>query len=597
MHIPDAAISPATSLVAWAAMIPAWLAAGRRIRLRYSSRRIPLLAVGASFVFTIMMFNIPIPGGTTVHPTGGVLLAILLGPEAALIGMTVALAIQAFFFADGGVFALAANCLTMALAMPLLGYVVYRAVAAGSAVASRRRLIAAGIGAWAGLCFASLLVAIILGIQPALARRFGGIYFPYGLGVTIPAMLIPHLTIAGIAEGIVTAAAARAVVRAGIRLDDPPPSPAGRAAQGGILWACIFLLVALAPLGLLASGDAWGETERFSGGWGARLALMPDYLSSRGPFLYLVAALAGIALIAGSVLLVGRLLSRVGRRSEGRAPQTGTSEAAQGMPDARAIPGAIPEWLLHESGGEGALPVPRGRVLPRRGDFVERTIRGLVTGARDVLLAERWARSKGRLQRVRPEIKVSIALALIIGIAFLNHPAVLILVSLLSLAGACLSRIPPRTFLGRVWLTAPLMVGLIALPALIVDPKAGSRVALLLVLRAGAAVSCAVLLVLTTRFRDVVETFRQARVPRPFLSILAMAYRYASVLLRAAADVFTARKSRAGGGMTAADGRGFIASAMAGLFAKTIALAGEVHDAMLSRGWTGSAPPPMKDAR
>src|SRR5256714_10583439 len=110
-------------------MSPAWCTAARRVRHTLADRQVPLLAIGAAFCFTIMMFNLPVPGGTTVHPVGGVLLAVLLGPWNAMIGMTVALVIQALVFADGGVLALGANSFTMAFAMPFSGYLVYRLAA------------------------------------------------------------------------------------------------------------------------------------------------------------------------------------------------------------------------------------------------------------------------------------------------------------------------------------------------------------------------------------------------------------------------------------------------------------------------------------
>src|ERR1043166_3666054 len=103
-------------------MAPVWAIAGGRVRKSLSTKQVPLLAIGAAFCFTIMMFNIPVPGGTTVHPIGGGLLAVLLGPWAAVIGVTAALVIQALFFGDGGVLAVGANCFTMAFAMPFCAF-------------------------------------------------------------------------------------------------------------------------------------------------------------------------------------------------------------------------------------------------------------------------------------------------------------------------------------------------------------------------------------------------------------------------------------------------------------------------------------------
>ena len=102
-------------------MIPVWALASKIVKKTLRAKQVPLLAIGAAFSFVIMMFNIPIPGGTTGHAVGGVLAAILLGPWAACIAITVALAIQALLFGDGGITALGANCFNMAFMLPVAG--------------------------------------------------------------------------------------------------------------------------------------------------------------------------------------------------------------------------------------------------------------------------------------------------------------------------------------------------------------------------------------------------------------------------------------------------------------------------------------------
>ena len=126
MHIPDGYLSPQTCAVLYAASVPFWVVAGRRVRKVVKSRYVPLLALGAAYCFLVMMFNIPIPDGTTAHAVGGVLVAVLLGPWAAVLAVSVALAIQALFFGDGGVLAFGANAFNMAIVMPFVGYAVYR---------------------------------------------------------------------------------------------------------------------------------------------------------------------------------------------------------------------------------------------------------------------------------------------------------------------------------------------------------------------------------------------------------------------------------------------------------------------------------------
>src|SRR5262245_61764243 len=166
-----------------AAMVPVWVTAARRVRKVVKQRYVPLIAVGAAYCFLVMMFNVPIPDGTTAHAVGAVLVAILLGPWAAVIAVSTALAIQALFFGDGGVLAFGANCFTMAFSMPMAGSAVYRLVAGRAALTSPRRAVAAGVGAYVGLNAAAVSAAVELGVQPSLFHRADGtpLYAPFSL--------------------------------------------------------------------------------------------------------------------------------------------------------------------------------------------------------------------------------------------------------------------------------------------------------------------------------------------------------------------------------------------------------------------------------
>ena len=88
MHIPDGYLSPIVSVGLGAVTVPAWATATNRVQKVLSDRTIPLLAVFSAMSFTIMMFNIPVPGGTTAHGVGGTLIAIVLGPWAAAIAVS-----------------------------------------------------------------------------------------------------------------------------------------------------------------------------------------------------------------------------------------------------------------------------------------------------------------------------------------------------------------------------------------------------------------------------------------------------------------------------------------------------------------------------
>ena len=211
MHIPDGYLGPETCAVFYAVMLPVWGIVSRKVKKTLKSQQVPLLAIGAAFSFVIMMFNVPIPGGSTGHAVGGVLVAILLGPWAACIAITVALVVQALLFGDGGVTAIGANCFNMAFALPFAGYYIYKVISYKAPPQSGRRVIAAGIAGYVALNLAALLTGIEFGLQPLLHRTVSGqsLYCPYGLKVAVYAMAGGHLLIFGWVEAVVTALAVK----------------------------------------------------------------------------------------------------------------------------------------------------------------------------------------------------------------------------------------------------------------------------------------------------------------------------------------------------------------------------------------------------
>jgi cobalt/nickel transport system permease protein len=241
-----------------------------------NARMVPLISVFAAFSFVVMLFNLPLPGGTTGHALGVTIAAIVLGPSGAILATSLAIAIQALFFGDGGITTLGANCFNMAIVGPLVAYVLYRAIAVNAALASRRRVVAAAVAGYVAVNAAALLTAVEFGIQPMLFRDPQGVplYAPYSLGVAVPAMMIGHLAVAGVAEAAISAglvaylqAADPALLRAtsGFVHDaDLLHSAQPRSLRR--LWITVAFLMLLTPLGILAAGTAWGEwsASRFS---------------------------------------------------------------------------------------------------------------------------------------------------------------------------------------------------------------------------------------------------------------------------------------------------------------------------------------------
>jgi cobalt/nickel transport system permease protein len=206
MHIPDGYLGPITWIILWILMIPFWIHASRKLKKELNTKKVPLLATGAALSFVIMMFNFPIPGGTTGHAVGGTLIAILLGPWAALIAESVALLIQALFFGDGGITTFGANCFNMGLVLSFVGYGIYKLIANNAPANSSRHWIGAAIGSYIGINTAALCCGLELGLQtiiyPAVNGQYS--YFMYPISISVPTMLIGHLCVYGIVESVLT---------------------------------------------------------------------------------------------------------------------------------------------------------------------------------------------------------------------------------------------------------------------------------------------------------------------------------------------------------------------------------------------------------
>jgi cobalt/nickel transport system permease protein len=343
MHIPDGYLSPQTCAAAFVVAVPTWALAANRVTRVVRTRNVPLLAVLSAVSFLVMMFNIPIPDGTTAHAVGGVIIAICLGPWAAVIAVSVALLLQALLFGDGGILAYGANVVNMAILLPFVGYGAYRLIAGRVPLAAGRRLVAAAVGGYLGINAAALAAAVEFGIQPGLFHTASGapLYSPYHLSQTLPAMALAHLTVAGAAEAILTGGVFAYLVRADPRrlaashpeLADPAATRRRRFTPARVTVAFIAVMVLLSPLGLLAPGTAFGEAApadlnlhrlglatvpaglaTYNGFW--RHAVLGGYGSGgQHPGLaYAGSALVGIVVIATAIFATGTLVEVALRR-------------------------------------------------------------------------------------------------------------------------------------------------------------------------------------------------------------------------------------------------------------------------------------------
>jgi len=355
MHIPDGYLSPSTCAMLYGTAIPFWYVAFARIKRLLHTRLVPLLAVASAFCFVVMMFNVPLPGGTTGHAVGVGAATVVLGPWAAMLSISIALLIQAIFFGDGGITTFGPNCFNMAIVGSLVAHFVYRAVASGAAITSSRRVVAAGLAGYTAINAAALLTACELGIQPLFFKDASGapLYAPYPLHIAIPAMMLGHLTFAGLAELFVSGGVVAYLQRTNPALLGQSPfrgaegdaqSPAGWESTRS-LWTRLALLMLLTPLGTLAVGTAWGEwaardfsnpqtrqqiatasgnvapptaqpqgLARLSSLWSAPFPQYAPPFIRHPAFGYVMSAMFGSGVILGAFLLLGWL---AGGRGEG----------------------------------------------------------------------------------------------------------------------------------------------------------------------------------------------------------------------------------------------------------------------------------------
>jgi cobalt/nickel transport system permease protein len=204
MHIPDGYLSPQTYIPLYAVFAGLMGVALKKVKKTFSAKNIPYLGMASAFSFLIMMFNVPVPGGTTGHAVGAGIVALILGPWTAMVAVSVALIIQAFLFGDGGITAIGANCINMAVVLPFVSILLFKLLR-GKALSGWRVNLAAFLSGYVGITAAALVAAVEFGIQPLVASSSGKpLYAPYGLEVAVPAMVLEHLAVFGIVEGLVT---------------------------------------------------------------------------------------------------------------------------------------------------------------------------------------------------------------------------------------------------------------------------------------------------------------------------------------------------------------------------------------------------------
>ncbi len=307
MHIPDGFLD-AKTMAASAGLACAGVGwALKSAQSRIAPQRMPLMGLSAAFVFAAQMLNFPVLGGTSGHLLGGVLVAVLLGPSAAVVVMTAVVMVQCLLFSDGGLLALGANVFNMAVLAPVTGYGVYRL----ARLVWREPAGIIGASAFAGWC-STVVASLACAGQLAYAGTAS-------LGVVIPAMVHVHMVI-GIGEGLITGLVLAAILRVrpeliencGIKEQTPRLRDTLVLGSIIVLGMALFLtpLASSFPDGLERVAEQLGFADKDGGA--ALHGLMPDYQAPGVSSSVVATALAGAfgAMVAfGLAWMLGRMLN------------------------------------------------------------------------------------------------------------------------------------------------------------------------------------------------------------------------------------------------------------------------------------------------
>lgn len=202
MHIPDGLIDGGTSLAGGGIATGGVAVCLRRTAQVLDERQVPMVGLTAAFVFAMQMINFPVASGTSGHLLGGLLAAVLVGPWAGALAVTVVLVVQAFLFADGGLSALGLNIVNMALAGALAAYAIFAVLRALLPHTRSGLVVASGLAG----AVAPVMASILFSVEYAMGGNGAA-----SVAVVARAMIGVHVLI-GIGEGVITAMTVSAVL-------------------------------------------------------------------------------------------------------------------------------------------------------------------------------------------------------------------------------------------------------------------------------------------------------------------------------------------------------------------------------------------------
>ena len=556
MHIPDGFMNGPTSLVAILVAVLGIIVCLLRARRQLDERTAPLAGLVAVYVFAMQMLNFPVAAGTSGHLLGGALAAILVGPYAGALAVSVVILVQGLLFADGGLSALGLNIINMGLVTALVGWLVFRGLIRALGV-SRPRVFAAA--------FVAGLVSV-----PFSALAFVLEYAVGGTGtIDVRAVLVAmesvHVVI-GIGEGFITALTVVAVylVRPdlvfGIRGVRQVTGATAVAVRRPAPWVLIVagLLVSLVAAVFVSrfassSPDGLEKVAADQGfldqGQTSPMAVSPaaDYAIPAigdGAASLALAGLVGVVVMAAVAFGLFLLLKATRRRTSGSArPHSHGHDAGERL-------------YLHRHTPIHSLPA---------------------------------------------EVKTVSMIAFILIVVFTPPTAfwAFAVYAVMLVGVATLARVPARVILPRMLVEIPFVFFALLMPFFgtgetvvvfgLTLHVAGLLAAWNILIKGTLGVVASILLAATTPARDLLVGLERLRVPTLLVQIASFMLRYVHVISDEMSRMRLARESR---GFRARGVRSWpvIAHSGGALFIRSYERGERVHLAMLSRGYSGRLP-------
>ncbi|TCW35034.1 cobalt/nickel transport system permease protein [Thermohydrogenium kirishiense] len=236
-------------------------------------------------------------------------------------------------------------------------------------------------------------------------------------------------------------------------------------------------------------------------------------------------------------------------------------------------------------------------------NFIEKTVLSIQNTFEDMFASDEIADKSGLMQSLDPRVKLLSTIFLIIITNFGNSLSYIAVMLVYSLILAALSKIPMKSYIARISVVSIVFTGIVLIPSLlnVVRPgkplvyitgslyitRGGALSALIFIMRSFISLSFIYILILSTKWGEILKALRYFKFPKIFSATLDISLRYITLFLDIASNMYLARKSRNVGKPKGKNERKFVASSMGNLLIRSEHLSDDVYNAMISRGYKG----------